>query len=478
MKDYNRQIINYWEREKVSNNKETNEQIRNIIKESMEFLKFGCPVRNNEELNEVVKLCVLYHNLKNNPQFIIDKIKSTSNGFDIALSLTDRCGNSCWHCSTNATLANDKMSVPIEALDQALSEIAPYINFLYISCEGDPFYYESSVIKENGQIIKKNIVDVIKLLMKYKYDHISLQNMAPTAKKFHLLEDILDIIDQEKGRNFVFIPQLSFNLYPPRAGLQTRVRTDEKGFEFKELYIPSVKMSEFNDWLFRIIKELNEHTINKNNNSKKEPEGKSTSLSKKSTKLMRYLNDVKSAIFAYASRGYMIHFELRGDTFSEITNLKTMQFILDTLLEDIIKNNPEITFSKNLDSAYIIPLGRATQLFPNGDNKEKVFFDKHVRMNPYNYLCENWMRWGSMTIDTKGFPQLCYSNLALTPKARTIRGPNLYHDGFKKIREFYIKVWEDRINFLKKNLPDLVRQKPNKHYCPLILFKQILSEFT
>ncbi len=55
MKDFNRQIINYWKRSKVSNNREPNEQIRNIIKESMEFLKFGCPVRNNEELNEYIE---------------------------------------------------------------------------------------------------------------------------------------------------------------------------------------------------------------------------------------------------------------------------------------------------------------------------------------------------------------------------------------------------------------------------------------
>jgi len=478
VKDYNSQIMNYWEREKVSNNTESNEQIKNIIKESMEFLKFGYPVRNHEDLNEVVKLCVLYYNLKNNTESMMDKFRTDSMDFDVSLSLTERCGNGCWHCSTNATLAKNKISVPFEVLDRALYEMASRVKFLYISCEGDPFYYESSVIRESKEGDKRNLVDVMRLLMKYEFDHISFQSMAPTAEKFHLLKEILDIIDQEKSSLFVFFPQISFNLYSPRAGLKTRVRVDGNGHEFKELYIPSVRRSKFRELFPRIISEFGKNTIDIIIHGDNKPLSKVTELREVLTKLIQYLNDVKLTILAYASRGYMIHYELRGDIFSEFTNLKTVRLILNMLLEEIIKEHPEIKFSKHMDSALIIPLGRASNLFPNGVNEEKIFFDKHVRMNPYEYLCDNWMHWDSITIDTRGFPLLCYSNLALTSKARTVRGPNLYRDGFQRICDFYIRVWKDRINFLKQNLPDLVKQRPNKHYCPLILFKQTLSEFT
>ena len=81
-----------------------------------------------------------------------------------------------------------------------------------------------------------------------------------------------------------------------------------------------------------------------------------------------------------------------------------------------------------------------------------------------------------MVLDTKGFPQLCYSNVALTPEARTTRGPNLYHDGFERIRKFYFKVWEDRVEFLRNNLWKLVAARPNENYCPLALFKETLRK--
>jgi hypothetical protein len=147
------------------------------------------------------------------------------------------------------------------------------------------------------------------------------------------------------------------------------------------------------------------------------------------------------------------------------------------ILDRLIEHFPELNFRYSVDSAYIIPLGRAANLFPNGIILEQNIFEKHIQMNSISYLCDNWMHWNSMTIDTFGYPQLCYSNLALSPIARTQSRPNLYKDGFDTICDFYINVFKDRISFLKDNLPKLVRIRPNNYYCPLNLFKQTLQKF-
>ncbi len=62
--------------------------------------------------------------------------------FDIGLSLTERCGHGCRHCSTNASLDPRQASVPFRALRKAFSELATLASVLSISCEGYTFFYE------------------------------------------------------------------------------------------------------------------------------------------------------------------------------------------------------------------------------------------------------------------------------------------------------------------------------------------------
>jgi hypothetical protein len=203
-------------------------------------------------------------------------------------------------------------------------------------------------------------------------------------------------------------------------------------------------------------------------------------------KLRRYADDLKLTILEYARVGFEVHFEVRFDMFNTVTNLTNTEAVLTEILKEIDKEHPERAFSKcpkcqqihfKRKSVHIVPLGRAAGLFPNGSEEEKTFFDKHVKMNSHKYLCDNWLSWSSIMVDTKGYPQLCYSNVALTEKARTTEGPNLYDDGFESIRRFYIKVWEDRIDYLKNHLSKLVRSRPNSNYCPFDLFKQTLNKF-
>ena len=468
MKDYNDQILKYLEKRRSAEEDQWNKRLSEILMQSMDSLKFGHPVRNEEELEEVVELCVLYHDLEENPDLNLRELQEPPEGYDIALSLTQRCGNACRHCSTRATLACNKSSVRFEDLDGILREIAPFTRFLYISCEGDPFYYQSIPRNTSNHISQENIVDVAKLLVKYEFDRISFQSMAPTPKSFPLLEEFLNVLDRGKGKEFSFLPQLSFNLYIPRAGLQSRIMKDDQGHEFIGLHVPSVKKEKFEPWLEKILK-----TFSASAPSDKEQ----VKISESSNKLIKYLNEVKSTIIAYISRGYPVHFELRGDSMSPFTSPNTLKRLLNEVLDQVASDCPEQKLSTSVSSGYTVPLGRATQLFPNGSRQEKLFFNRHVKMNPHKYLCDNWKRWTAITVDTEGFPQLCYSNLALTPEARTTEGPNLYRDGFERIRDFYIQAWKDRMNFLKDNFPRLVKFRPNDHYCPLALFKRTLSRF-
>jgi MoaA/NifB/PqqE/SkfB family radical SAM enzyme len=300
----------------------------------------------------------------------------------IHLSITDKCGNHCLHCSTNAQIGGK--SVSFRKLDKALSEMSKYTKVLYISCEGDPFYYESE---------GRTIVDVMKLLMKYKFNHISFQSSPPSAERFHLLREMIDSIHKD----VFFFPQISFNFYSPRAKEQ-------------------------------------------------------------------YLIDAKRTIKEYAKRFKKIHFEIRYDNFSRATSLANVNKELDKILSEI-KN---IRVTKK--SAHIVPLGRGAQLFPNKKEEER-FFSTHMTGAPQKPLCENWKARNLMMIDTKGYPQLCYSNVALTTQIRTKKGPNLYKDGFKKIRDFYLRVWQSRKEFLKKNMKKLAS---GDSYCPLRLFKDVL----
>jgi len=479
----NSQILGYWEKQVSSNKLVVDENIKKKVETSMKFLKFGYPVRNDDDLTEIFELCIFYDDLMNNPEVITKKFIKNSNNFNISISLTDRCGYNCHHCSTDSSLIRDKNSISFKILNKAFIEMAPHTRILYISCEGDPFFYESSLEIEKNTVEKKNIVDVIKLLMYYKFKNISIQSLAPPSNKFHLLEELLNIIDQEKDEGFLLLPQISFNLYPLRAGLEVRNKFDENGHEFKELYIPLIKKNEVKNYYLRLINEPIEKIFSNVNDIDNVTLEELKKLKNISSKLVQYLDDVKKTILAYASRNHLIHFEIRGEDINEFTTLETIDFILNKLLERLAMEHPEVNFPicnecnkihYEINFAQIVPIGRAVNLISDGVNKEKIYFEKHVKMNPHNYLCDNWTSWGSMVIDTQGYPQLCYSNLALTPQARTTEGPNIYHDGFESIIEFYDRVWKDRINFLKENMIDLVKERPNSHYCPLKLFKKTL----
>ncbi|TFF90471.1 MAG: hypothetical protein EU548_02825 [Promethearchaeota archaeon] len=423
----------------------------------MKILKFGYPVNSDEELAEVLKLCQLYHDLKYNRDEISNFFRKNTESFDISLSLTNRCGNGCLHCSTNASLGKSNISVPFDPLKIALKEMRPHTRFLYISCEGDPFYYESN---------NKNIVDVIELLLDLKYPKISLQTMPPNKQKFDQLKRIIQLIKNNNLNDMIFFPQVSFNLYTPRSGVILTSKTDNHGFKYKQCSFPPIDHDEIQKWVIELI------------NNFTNPSSLSSEDSLNKYRMLRtFIFDFIRTVLLYTSLNFPINFELRGDKYSEFTGLKNTHEIFMLIMDSLIENYPELDFKYKLDAAYIIPLGRAATLFPDGKQQERELFDKHIQMNPYNYLCDNWMRWSSMTIDTMGYPQLCYSNLALSPIARTTSGPNLYKDGFDAICDFYINVFEDRLQFLRENLPKLVRTRPNKNYCPLNLFKDVLKKF-
>lgn len=125
--------------------------------------------------------------------------------------------------------------------------------------------------------------------------------------------------------------------------------------------------------------------------------------------------------------------------------------MLERLLQVCAEENPAIDFPKCGTYKYLkFPTKRLAaaikfttlwilrQLFPSEELrscflKEKrqkntfgtssdVFvyflFLRHVEVNQFESLCPNWAELSSLTIDTKGYPQLCYSNLALMPKVK------------------------------------------------------------
>ena len=483
-KSFNSQILDYFKKTKNPEQIDEYNRIKNILTGEMRYLKFGYPVRQIDELNEVIRLCVLYHTLRKEPALITNQFEKNEENYNLSISLTERCGNFCQHCSTNASLENEKKSVQFRSLRTALEEMKPHIRMLYISCEGSPYYYESLVNGEHG-IKKKTIVDVIDLILDKGYSKISFQSMVPKDTKYKLLEEILSKIQNSK-QEIEFIPQISFNLYALRAGLKLKTLEDQDEQEFSTLYLPNVKWTEFRENFSALLEYSDEENVGKSGIQNQKEGNKLVELYNSSRELLDYLNDLKSMIVAFASKGHQIHFEIRGDPYGNFTNLKALKVMLQAVLEQVSIEQPDLDLSKcdqcsqihySQNCAHIVPLGRATKLFPNGKEKEKDFFEKHVLMNEHKYLCDNWTSWGSMIVDTKGFPQLCYSNLALTPKARTVSGPNLYRDGFNSINEFYIRVWRDRMGFLKEKLPEIVKSRPNTYFCPLRLFQKTLTSW-
>ena len=468
MEHYNQQILAYWDGSELAAG--NREKKANMV-EAMAALKFAAPVQDREELEEVAQICMLYQTLRKQGVESFVAPFAGHKVLHVAWSVTERCGHLCHHCSTQGSLAQDKQSVPWDKLEQALREMAPYTQMLYISCEGDPFYYE-----DRSATLVRDISDVTGTIVKLGFPHLSLQSLAPATDKLGIMAKLLAVLPDPKSRPNFFFPQLSFNLYPPRAGLNMRSMNNEHG-TWQQFFVPGIADSELKDWIVELVKSLGDKSIARSGADQTVTE-----------RLSHYLQEVKAAILAYASRGYPIVFEIRGDVYSSIHNLQTLDEILDMLVANLAQEHPEIPFPKceHCDKVHyakefapIVPLGRATQLFPNGAQEEVGFFAKHVAENPYRYLCDNWQSWGAVTIDTKGFPQLCYSNLALTPQARTTQGPNLYSGkGFAAIREFYLQVWRDRARFLLQHLPELVRQRPNSQHCPLCSYKQTLAHTT
>jgi len=111
MRDFNNQILNAWESAKSDNG---GEHVTSAMEESMQSLKFCYPVRSKDEMDEVVRLCLFYHRVAHDPQSILNEFRRVSKKLDVSLSLTERCGNQCCHCSTDATLVREKTNVPFE----------------------------------------------------------------------------------------------------------------------------------------------------------------------------------------------------------------------------------------------------------------------------------------------------------------------------------------------------------------------------
>jgi len=389
--------------------------------------------------------------------------------FDISLSLTERCGHGCRHCSTNASLDPRKMSVPFRALRKAFSEIAPYARVLSLSCEGDPFFYESARPSTWPPRDGKTIVDVIELAGECGIEEVTVQFYPPRPDRFPLLEEALQMAGdvRPKGKRFQLLPLISFHFFGALNGLVPRVRIED-GKERLELHAPGAVESEAEDWFARAVSRL-----------PVSPEDAG-----RAPKTVAFLNDVYKAILAFGSREVPIHFEVRGDS-GPFTNAELANAVLDMILRKLDLDHPEIPFPRCAEcdkihysrkSRHILPLGRAADLFFDGRHLEARLYEDHIQANARESLCPNWTSCGEMMIDTKGYPQLCYSNIALTPECRTTKGPNLYKEGFDAIREFYLRVWEDRRLFLAKNLKQLENTTHNL-YCPLPRFRAVCQGF-
>jgi hypothetical protein len=98
MTDFNLQILDLWDQANVRDKR--GDFTRVAMEESMQSLKFGYPARNTEELHEVSKLCLFYHTITHNPESILKEFRQVAKTLNVSLSLTDRCGNFCRHCST------------------------------------------------------------------------------------------------------------------------------------------------------------------------------------------------------------------------------------------------------------------------------------------------------------------------------------------------------------------------------------------
>jgi hypothetical protein len=367
----------------------------------------------------------------------------------------------CRHCSTNASLASQRASVPYAELRKALREMQPYTQVLYISCEGDPLFYRDQ---------DKNILEVVRLMLDLGFPRLSFQCLVPDDRGLLMFRRLLTVLESLENPAAWFHPQLSFNLYAPRSG--SRVRPLDGASGASELCIPGVASEDARDWALAVI------------------EGSAAARAQApdaADALAAYFRQLQDTVLAFASRGYRPRFQLRGSSGSGLGSLALCVEVLDRLLIELAGQYPEIDWPRcpdcerihyDVSTALIVPVGRATQFFAADPEIEQKWVESHVFENPNRFLCPNWLSWGRVTISTAGFPQLCYSNAALTDHLRTITGPNLYGPGgFESVRHFYMAAWERWATYLGENLPHLVRQRPNESYCPAWLFQQTVRDF-
>jgi len=252
--------------------------------------------------------------------------------FDISLGLTERCGHGCRHCSTNASLDPRKASVPFRALKKAFAELAPFTRVLSISCEGDPFFYESDRPPKRLPRDGTTIVDVIKPAGEWGIEEVTIQFYPPRPDRFPMLEEALDIAEgvRQKGRRFQVLPLISFHLFGASNGLTGRVRL-EKVKKRLELHAPGVRASEAEDWFARAVSRVPV--------SPKDADD--------APKMVGFLNDVYKAILAFASRGIPVHFEVRGDS-GPFTSTELANAVLDMILKklDLDSKDKRIDFFK------------------------------------------------------------------------------------------------------------------------------------
>jgi hypothetical protein len=344
--------------------------------------------------------------------------------------------------------------------------LAPSTATLSISCEGDPFFYESDGSPGRFPHRGKTIVDVIKLAADCGIEDATLQFYPPQPDRFPMLEEILDLTEARAGRGtrMLILPLISFHLFGASNGMALRQRA-EKGKSRFELTAPGIPGRESEDWFAQAVSRV-----------PASPEDVP-----RVPKMVAFLNGVYRTILAFAVRDIPVHFEIRGNS-DPFTSVETANAVLDMILKKLDLDNPDLPFSRCQDcdnieysrkSGRILPLGRAADFFFDGKQLESRLYKDHIRTNTREPCCPNWTSWGEMMFDAKGFPQLCYSNIALTPEARTTEGPNLYKDGLGAVRDFYLRVWEDRRLYLARNRR---RLESSRHdlYCPLPRFRSCL----
>jgi hypothetical protein len=459
MNDFNQQIIQYWDTHRVPTPSPVS---RRDVEAAMADLKFGRPVENESQMTEVVDLCCLWESLKGqtlpeSARFTIDPPVA-----HISLSVTERCGHMCRHCSTNASPASHKGSVPFARLRKALAKMCPYTQVLYIACEGDPFFYRDE---------DKSILEVVRLILDLGFPCLSFQCLVPDDRGLAMLHRLLIMLESLDTSATWFHPQISFNLYAPRSGSRIRPLNGPSSGP-AELCIPGIASEDARDWVLALLDGS---------------AGARAQAPDAADALTTYFRQLQETVLAFADQGYRPRFELRGSDGLGLGSLTLCAEVLDRLLTKLAEQHPEIDWPRcpdcarihyAINSAAVVPVGRATQFFVAGDKAESQWIKSHVLENPNRFLCPNWTSWGRVTIDTAGFPQLCYSNAALSVHLRTTTGPNLYSpEGFESMRQFYMAVWESRGAYLRENLPRLVQQRANQSYCPSSLFEKTVSEF-